>query len=114
VYELDPESNAALEEFCARLTPQQADYLRTVVRRICEDPSGRRHPTHNYTRPFRRRKIQELVGSRPLKVWELKTNRYRALFFVADFEKGSRRYRQLRLIPVGGRRIMFPEECPWH
>jgi hypothetical protein len=117
LYELDPDSRAALDEFCADLTPKQADYLRTVVTRICDDPSGHRQPTHSFTRPFHN--AERYVGKLPpeLKVWELKTNRYRALFYTAEVEKSGTTHRRLVLLPIRGRgkgrRLLHAAEAPW-
>jgi hypothetical protein len=45
-----------------------------------------RQPTHRYTRPFRNAAeyVPNLLAE--LKVWELKTNRYRGLFVTAEVE----------------------------
>lgn len=114
MFALDPESQEALDVFCSGLEASQADYLRNVIRRVCEDPAGRRQPTHNFTRPFR--DPARYVGPIPSdqKVWELKTNRYRALFMTADVRKGGKVHRQLRFVPISGQGLFQASEVPWH
>jgi hypothetical protein len=117
VFELDPASQVELDEFCAGLSERQANYLRLAVERVCRDPSGRRQPTHRYTRPFAN--AQRYVPNLPdeLKVWEFKTNHYRALFVTAEVEVDGRTHRHLSFLPIGGRgggsRFLRPVDCPW-
>lgn len=114
MFELDPESRAELDEFCTGLSDSQATYLRAVIDRVCADPSGRRQPRHSFTRPFQN--PQAYVPNLPsdLKVWELKTNRYRGLFVTAEVEVKGVTHRRLAFVSVGGRRFMLAAEAPWH
>jgi hypothetical protein len=49
-----------------------------------------------------------------VKVWELKTNRYRGLFITAEVEVDGVIHRRLSFLSVGGHTFMTPEQCPWH
>jgi hypothetical protein len=112
LFELDPASAQALDEFCATLSGSQATYLKDVVLRVCEDPSGRRQPTHNFTREFKNPGKYAAVPQ-GAKVWELKTNRYRGLFITAEVEKDGVTHRRLFFLPVGGQRLMLTGDVPW-
>ena len=113
MFELHPESKAALDDFCDGLSDYQADYLREVVNRICQDPSGRREPQHRWTRPFRNPGAYVRVP-KGVKVWELKTNLYRALFITDTFttKKGEKK-QILTFLPVGGERFLHVNDAPW-
>jgi hypothetical protein len=112
LFELDPASAAALEEFCATLSQKQATYLKVVVQRVCEDPSGKRQPTHNFTRQFKNPSKYAAVPD-GTKVWELKTNHYRGLFITAEVEKAGLTHRRLIFLPVNGERFMLAGDAPW-
>lgn len=118
MFELDPASADELAVFCDGLRASQAKYLRDVVARVLADPSGRRQPTHRYTRLFS--SAGEYVPNLPdeVKVWELKTNHYRALFVTAEVKRGETVHQRLTFLPIGGRgggsRFLRPEDCPWH
>jgi hypothetical protein len=118
LFALDPGSKEELDAFCEGISKSQADYLRGVVERVLQDPSGMRQPTHHYTRQFHN--AGDYVPNLPadLKVWELKTNRFRALFTTAVVKRGKTTHRRLSFLAIGGRgkgrRFLFAEDCPWH
>ena len=99
--DLDPASEAEL----ATLNDPQ---LTKAVARVCEDPSGRREPRHNYTRRFRNPSRYLKTGER--EVWEFRTSKYRALFVIAKGKSESRIF----FLPVRGIRFMTLGDCPWH
>lgn len=105
--QLVPKSAEALDEFCEGLSEKQAEFLREVVQRVCENPSGQGNPGHPYTRKFK--SPERYVGKKlpaGMNVWEFKPNQYRGLFVI----KGE----LIAFLPVRGKRFMTIEECAWH
>lgn len=107
MFTLSDESEQDLANFCEALTESQGALLRRQVERVCQDPSGKREPRHNYTRPFRASgKLRFLPKGQ--KAFEFKTNHCRGLFLV-DTE-----VRQLEFLSMGKLgRFFLPGNAPW-
>jgi hypothetical protein len=113
VFDLEPETQAELDEYCKGLSPSEAKQLRDAIKRVCADPSGRREPRHRFTRPFRNPK--PYVGKVPkgMKLWEFKTNHHRGLFWTGQKKHGGKTVRRLAFVRVKGARFFRTGDAPW-
>jgi hypothetical protein len=102
LHSLDPESQAELDAL-------DDDSLTQIVDRVRTDPSGQRQPKHHYTRKFQNPQ-QYLKVPAKTRVWELRTNHYRAL--MTTVEHNGRH--GLWFFPIKGKRFWTLSECPWH
>jgi hypothetical protein len=110
LYELDPESADELDQLCKTLG-SSGEQLREAVKRVCENPSGRREPQHRFTRKFHNpgRYAPHTEG----KLTEFRTNQWRGLFQLVEVQRGGNRHRLLVFVPVKGRRFFSVKDCPW-
>ncbi|MGK2936926.1 MAG: hypothetical protein ACSLFR_03840 [Solirubrobacteraceae bacterium] len=99
---LDPASRAELDAI-------GDEHLTRAVERVLADPSGRREPRHNYTRLFRNPRAYVSVRSGE-RVWEFRTNHWRALFVLVDRDGRS----GIFFVPIRGKRFLTMGEAPWH
>jgi hypothetical protein len=102
LFELDPQSEAELEKI-------GDPNLRRAVERVLADPAGQREPRHNHTRRFLNPRRYVKIGSNE-RVWEFKTNHWRALFITVEHEG----HRLLVFVPVKKRGFWSMSDCPWH
>lgn len=102
MFELDPDSVAELKEIGDQ-------NLSSAVERVLADPSGRREPRHSHTRRFLNPRRYVRVA-RDERVWEFKTNHWRALFITVDGKNG----RGVFFVSVKGKRFWSMSDCPWH
>ena len=112
MYELDPDSAAELDAIC-EADAKKGEALRACVERVCADPSGRRQPTHRYTKPFHNAKKYVEVGEGE-KVWEFCPNQWRGLFMLFEEEVDGETHRLLAFSPINGKRFFNKGEAPWH
>lgn len=113
MYELDPDSAAELDQICKE-EGKRGEGLRQCVERVCADPSGRREPRHNYSKPFHNAKKFAPSVADSDKVWEFCPNQWRGLFITAEEEIDGETHRLLVFAPIDGRRFLRKGDAPWH
>lgn len=109
---LDPASKEELDRLCAEGGDSE-ERLRQAVKRVCADPSGRREPHHNFTKPFHNPRRYVKVGKH-VKVIEFKSNQWRGLLQLVEVTKNGKTHRLVFFNPIKGQRFFSADQCPWH